>query len=157
MKFLEDKGQTVKIRETLTFTATRALFLGFLGAAAAFVGGAFLSLQKALWILLGTAYAVLGLLYLARRTGTLMFELGFGRWLLVQPALGELSPASIAAWIESTGPRAPAASVAHTPVPFPAGLLLRSWRYSRPGPTSTTGSGPASSSRPSLALTSASC
>lgn len=82
VKFLGDKGQTVKIRETLTFTATRALFLGLRGAAAAFVGGAFIGLQKAFWILLGTAYVVLGLLYLARRTGTLMFELGFGRWLL---------------------------------------------------------------------------
>ena len=42
-----------------------ALFIGALGVAAAVVGTAFLHAQHWFWILLGAAYVVLGLLYLA--------------------------------------------------------------------------------------------
>lgn len=76
VKYLEDKEAAVKLLETSVFTATRALFIGALGAVAALVGSAFLDAQRWFWVLLGAAYVLLGVLYLTRQQGRLMRVLG---------------------------------------------------------------------------------
>ena len=67
VKYLEGKDRAAKAVQTVAFTATRALFIGALGAAAALIGTAFVRIQHWFWILLGAAYVVLGVLYLARQ------------------------------------------------------------------------------------------
>jgi cytochrome c-type biogenesis protein len=76
VKYLEGKAAAAKLLETGVFAATRALFIGSLGAIAALVGSAFLDVQRWFWILLGSAYVLLGLLYLAGRHQRLMRVLG---------------------------------------------------------------------------------
>lgn len=78
VKFLEGKGAAGKLRATIIFTATRGLFIGALGAAAALAGTTFLDLQRGFWILLGGAYLLLGLFYLVGRQRVLMRMLGPG-------------------------------------------------------------------------------
>lgn len=76
VKYLEGRERAAKVRATLVFTVTRALFIGGLGALAAVIGGAFLDLQRGLWMLLGTLYVGLGAIYLLGRQGVLMRTLG---------------------------------------------------------------------------------
>lgn len=76
VKYLEGKEAAAKLLETTVFAATRAVFIGSLGALAAFIGSAFLDLQRWFWVLLGSAYIVLGAVYLARKHWALMRVLG---------------------------------------------------------------------------------
>jgi cytochrome c-type biogenesis protein len=76
VKYLEGKSPAGKLLETAAFTLTRALFIGSLGALAAFVGSAIVPLQRGFWILLGAAYLVLGAFYLARKEWMLMRIVG---------------------------------------------------------------------------------
>lgn len=76
VKYLEGKEAAAKLLETGIFAATRALFIGALGAVAALVGSAFLDVQRWFWILLGAVYVLLGLLYLAGKHWRLMRVLG---------------------------------------------------------------------------------
>lgn len=76
VKYLEGKEVAAKVVETGVFAATRALFIGALGAAAALVGTSFLDVQRWFWVVLGGAYIVLGVIYLAGRQGKLMRVLG---------------------------------------------------------------------------------
>lgn len=76
VKYLEGRERAAKVRATLVFTVTRALFIGGLGALAAVIGGAFLDLQRGFWMLLGTLYVGLGAIYLLGRQGVLMRTLG---------------------------------------------------------------------------------
>jgi len=76
IKVMEGKPPATKLWQIGIFTATRALFIGALGAVAVLVGTAFIGFQKAMWTGLGTIYFVLGLLFLAGRTGVLMQSLG---------------------------------------------------------------------------------
>jgi cytochrome c-type biogenesis protein len=78
IKYLEDKGAMRKLAETVLFTATRALFIGALGIAAALLGSAFLGLQRGAWIALGAGYVVLGMLYATGRARALMVAIGPG-------------------------------------------------------------------------------
>jgi cytochrome c-type biogenesis protein len=78
VKHLEGKDTASKLAQVGVFAATRAVFIGLLGVLAVVLGTAFLGLQKAAWILLGTVYVLLGLLYLTGRAGTLMVSLGPG-------------------------------------------------------------------------------
>ncbi len=78
IKYLEGKAAMRKWSQTAIFMLTRGLFIGILGALAALVGSSFVTAQKGLWILLGSAYLVLGILYLAGRAGFLMRTLGPG-------------------------------------------------------------------------------
>jgi cytochrome c-type biogenesis protein len=64
VKYLEGREVAAKLLETTIFAATRALFIGSLGALAALIGSAFLDLQRWLWVLLGSAYVALGVVYL---------------------------------------------------------------------------------------------
>lgn len=65
VKYLEGKETAAKLLETGVFAVTRAVFNGALGGAAALVGSAFLDVQRGFWVLLGAAYILLGLVYLA--------------------------------------------------------------------------------------------
>lgn len=76
VKYLEGKEAAAKLLETGVFAVTRALFIGALGAAAALVGSAFLDVQRWFWVLLGSAYVLLGLLYLLGEHWRLMRVLG---------------------------------------------------------------------------------
>jgi len=76
IKVMEGKSATVKLWQVGVFTATRALFIGALGAVAVVVGSAFIGFQKAMWTGLGALYVALGLLFVAGRAGYLMTTLG---------------------------------------------------------------------------------
>ncbi len=83
IKAVEGNSATVKLMQAAVFTLTRALLIGLLGALAALVGIVFLALQQAGWIILGSLYVGLGLVYLTGNAGRLMRSLG--------PSLGHLS------------------------------------------------------------------
>lgn len=83
VKTTEGKSSSTKIAQVLSFTLSRALFIGLLGALAAFVGTLFLGLQKGVWVLVGIVYLAIGVLYLSGRIGMLMRSIG--------PRLGALS------------------------------------------------------------------
>lgn len=76
IKVMEGRPATVKLWQVGVFTATRALFIGLLGAVAVFVGSAFIGFQKAMWTGLGALYVALGLLFVAGRAGYTMTSLG---------------------------------------------------------------------------------
>jgi len=78
IKYLEGKAAARKLSQTVIFMLTRGLFIGTLGALAALLGTAFISVQKGFWVLLGSLYLALGVLYLAGRAGFLMRTLGPG-------------------------------------------------------------------------------
>ncbi len=83
LKSVEGNPPAVKIAQAVVFTVTRALFIGALGAAAALIGAAFLQFQRGGYLLLGTLYVVLGVIYLMGRAGWLMRTVG--------PSLSRLS------------------------------------------------------------------
>jgi cytochrome c-type biogenesis protein len=76
IKVMEGRPVAVKLWQVTVFTATRAVFVGALGAVAVLVGSAFIGFQKAMWAGLGTIYVALGLLFLAGHSGFLMRTLG---------------------------------------------------------------------------------
>ena len=78
VKYLEDKGAAAKVLETALFAATRAVFIGLLGAAAVAIGSGLVAFQKGAWIALGALYALLGLMLLSGRAGRLMVAIGPG-------------------------------------------------------------------------------
>ena len=67
VKYLEQRPARSRLIQILIFTATRALLMGLLGGAAALIGTRFFGLQRMLWVVLGSAYLGLGILYLTRR------------------------------------------------------------------------------------------
>jgi cytochrome c-type biogenesis protein len=76
IKFLEGKSAVSKLAQVGIFAGVRAVFIGLLGALAVLLGAAFLGLQKAAWIALGTVYVLIGVLYLAGKIGPLMVSVG---------------------------------------------------------------------------------
>jgi cytochrome c-type biogenesis protein len=76
VKYLEGKAAAAKLLETTVFAVTRAVFIGGLGAIAAFIGSAFLDLQRWFWVLLGSAYVLVGVVYLTGKHWKLMRVLG---------------------------------------------------------------------------------
>ncbi len=78
IKYLEGEAAARKLSQTVIFMLTRGLFIGALGALAALLGTGFISVQKGFWVLLGSLYLGLGILYLAGRAGFLMRTLGPG-------------------------------------------------------------------------------
>jgi len=85
IKHLEGKGAARKLAQVGVFAGTRAVFIGLLGVLAVMLGTAFLGFQRAAWVVLGVAYALIGVLYLAGRTGPLMVSL--------EPSVARLSDA----------------------------------------------------------------
>lgn len=78
VKYLEGKSAAAKLAQVAAFTLARALFIGGLGVLAVVIGAAFVDLQKGAWILLGTIYVGIGLLYLVGRADILMMSIGPG-------------------------------------------------------------------------------
>jgi cytochrome c-type biogenesis protein len=76
LKVVEGREQAFKLRQTAVFALTRTVFMGALGALAALVGQAFLALQRGGWLLLGSLYAALGVLYLTGKVSLLMQRIG---------------------------------------------------------------------------------
>ncbi len=76
IRFLEGKPAGEKLLQVTSFMIARMLLIGTLGATAALVGQTFIGFQKAMWVVLGTAYAVIGILYLSGRLGPLLRALG---------------------------------------------------------------------------------
>ena len=76
IKAVEGRGVATKVLQAIVFTLTRALFIGILGAMAALVGMAFLTLQKLGWIVLGGLYMTVGVIYLTGRSATLARTIG---------------------------------------------------------------------------------
>lgn len=76
VKYLEGKSAPAKLAQVGVFTATRALFIGMMGALAALIGSQFLGLQKGAWIFLGAIYVAIGVLYLVGKAGLLTTTLG---------------------------------------------------------------------------------
>ena len=62
IKTTEGTAAATKIGQVLAFTLSRAVFTGVLGALAVLSGSVFLGLQKAVWLVLGGLYAVIGVL-----------------------------------------------------------------------------------------------
>jgi cytochrome c-type biogenesis protein len=83
LKVLEGRPDATKVWQVVVFTLTRAVFIGLLGVLAVVVGAAFLTFQKAAWLVLGGLYAAIGLFYVSGRAGVLMTTLG--------PSLSRLS------------------------------------------------------------------
>jgi cytochrome c-type biogenesis protein len=78
IKTMEGKPAGVKLVQVSLFAGFRATFIGMLGAGAVIVGGAFFGFQKVAWMVLGTLYAALGVLYIGGRIGWLMRSFGPG-------------------------------------------------------------------------------
>lgn len=76
IKVMEGKSPATKLWQVGAFTATRALFIGALGAIAVLVGSGFIGFQKAMWTGLGGLYFAMGLLLIAGRGGYIMTSLG---------------------------------------------------------------------------------
>ncbi|TAK44847.1 MAG: hypothetical protein EPO27_11575 [Betaproteobacteria bacterium] len=76
IKTTEGQAPAVKVGQIFAFTLSRAIFIGLLGASAAFIGSMFLGVQKAVWLVMGALYAAIGVLYLTGRIGSLMVSIG---------------------------------------------------------------------------------
>lgn len=83
LKSVEGNPPAVKVMQAATFTLTRAIFIGALGGLAALIGTAFLHFQRGGYLLLGTVYLALGLIYLSGQAGRLTGAVG--------PSLSRLS------------------------------------------------------------------
>jgi len=83
IKALEGRPDATKVGQVAVFTLARAVFIGLLGVLAVVVGAAFLTFQKAAWLVLGGLYAAIGVIYVIGRAGMLMTTLG--------PSLSRLS------------------------------------------------------------------
>ncbi len=76
IKLVEGKIARVKLTQAVGFMLTRGLFIGLLGASAAWVGGSFFTLQKAGWFVFGAVYLVIGVMYLTGHVRWLMHSVG---------------------------------------------------------------------------------
>jgi cytochrome c-type biogenesis protein len=76
VKTIEGRNPAGKLAQVGVFALTRAVFIGLLGILAVVVGAAFLGFQRGGWVILGTLYVLLGLLYLTGRAKALMVTLG---------------------------------------------------------------------------------
>ena len=83
IKYLEGKGASEKVLQTGVFTLTRALLMGLLGVLAALLGSLFVDLQQGVWLILGSVYLLIGVLFVIGRVGLLQRQLG--------PSLARLS------------------------------------------------------------------
>ncbi|MDA1089076.1 MAG: hypothetical protein O3A85_02010 [Proteobacteria bacterium] len=78
IKFIEGRDRAAKISQVVIFMMTRALFIGVMGAGAAFIGALFINLQKGGWLVLGVAYILLGILYVIGKGGVISRSIGIG-------------------------------------------------------------------------------
>lgn len=78
IKYLKGRQAAAKAAQVGIFAATRAVFIGALGALAALAGTAFVGFQKGAWIALGAVYVVIGAFYLFGKAEFLMRTIGPG-------------------------------------------------------------------------------
>lgn len=76
IKLVEGKPPAVQLGQALGFMLTRGLLMGALGASVAWIGGTFFSLQKGGWLVFGSIYAAIGLMYLTGRVHWLQRSIG---------------------------------------------------------------------------------
>lgn len=76
VKYIEQRTYRSALLQVAAYAATRALFMGTLGAVAALIGAHFFGLQRSLWIGLGLVYLSFGLLYLCGQQWRLAASLG---------------------------------------------------------------------------------
>lgn len=76
IKLVEGKPARMKLAQAVGFMLTRGLFIGLLGASAAWIGGTFFALQKAGWFVFGTVYFAIGLMYLTGHVRWMMRSVG---------------------------------------------------------------------------------
>lgn len=76
IKTIEGKNAAGKLAQVGTFALVRAVLMGVLGLAAAGLGAAFLGFQKGAWLVFGTAYLLMGLLYLAGKSQLVAIPFG---------------------------------------------------------------------------------
>jgi len=78
IKYLEGRDRAAKISQALIFMVTRAVFIGALGAGVAYLGSVFIDLQKGGWLILGSVYLLLGVLFILGKGGALSRSIGVG-------------------------------------------------------------------------------
>ena len=78
IKYIEGRTRAAKISQAAIFPITRALFIGTMGAGVALFGALFIDLQKGGWLLLGTAYILLGVVFLTGKGAVLSRSIGVG-------------------------------------------------------------------------------
>jgi cytochrome c-type biogenesis protein len=78
IKFLEGKPATAKLVQVAAFLTSRMLLIGALGGIAAVIGAAFIGFQKAMWVVLGSLYLLIGVALLLGKGGALMRGIGPG-------------------------------------------------------------------------------
>jgi len=78
IKYLEGRDRAAKISQALIFMLTRAVFIGALGAGVAYLGNVFIELQKGGWLILGSVYLLLGVLFILGKGGFLSRSIGVG-------------------------------------------------------------------------------
>ena len=76
IKYLEGKSSGEKVLQTGTFTLARALLMGLLGVLAALLGPLFVDMQQGVWLLLGSVYLLIGLLFVSGRGALLQRRIG---------------------------------------------------------------------------------
>lgn len=76
VKQIEERTPQQQITQTVVFAVTRALFIGAAGLLAVALGSAFLGLQQTAWLILGSFYIALGILYMRGKASVLMRSFG---------------------------------------------------------------------------------
>lgn len=76
VKSIEGKSASDKLTQISMFALIRAFVMGLLGLVAVGLGTAFLGFQQAAWLVFGTLYVMVGLLYLAGKSQ--LFAVSFG-------------------------------------------------------------------------------
>jgi cytochrome c-type biogenesis protein len=78
IKYLEGRDRAAKIYQAFIFMITRAVFVGALGAGAALFGTLFIDFQKGGWLLLGSIYLLLGIVFILGKGAFLSNSIGVG-------------------------------------------------------------------------------
>ena len=86
IKTLERQDAGSMLAQVGVFMTIRALFMGALGFVAVVLGTAFFGFQKIAWIVFGAVYALIGIFYVAGKSGVIVRSLG--------PSLSRLSSVS---------------------------------------------------------------
>lgn len=76
IKLVEGKPARTKLTQALGFMLARGLFIGLLGASAAWIGSSFFVLQRTGWFMFGGIYFAIGVMYLTGHVRWLMHSIG---------------------------------------------------------------------------------
>ena len=76
IKSLENSTESQRATQVAIFTILRAVIMGLLGLFAVMVGGLFFEFQKLAWILFGTVYLIIGIMYVSGRSRIFLLSIG---------------------------------------------------------------------------------